>query len=57
MEFLLGKEEEMKGEEENPLKWLCKSNEEFEKKINELIGAAELLLNEWREIRNYYKND
>uniref|UniRef100_A0A915NSU9 Uncharacterized protein n=1 Tax=Meloidogyne floridensis TaxID=298350 RepID=A0A915NSU9_9BILA len=58
MEFLLGKEVEMKGEgEENPLKWLCKSNEEFEKKINELIGAAELLLNEWREIRNYYKND
>ncbi|CAK5039190.1 unnamed protein product [Meloidogyne enterolobii] len=58
MEFLLGKEkEERKGEEENPLKWLCKSNEEFEKKINELIGAAELLLNEWREIRNFYKNN
>ncbi|KAL7070641.1 hypothetical protein ACQ4LE_009868 [Meloidogyne hapla] len=62
MEFLLGKNKEEKEEkveenEQNPLKWLCKSNEDFEKKIIELIGAAELLLNEWREIRNYYKND
>jgi hypothetical protein len=59
MEFLLGKNEEeiKKDDDQNPVKWLCQSNENFEKKIIELIGAAELLLNEWREIKNYYKKD
>jgi hypothetical protein len=65
MELLLGKqhiedegqkqnEGEEKKTEDDPLKWLCKSNEEYETKITQLLGAGELLMNEWHEYRRYF---
>ena len=63
MESLLGKNEDQESSKEStnevgmdPVKWLCQSNEEYERKITELLGAGELLMNEWHEIKNYIKD-
>lgn len=42
-------------QDQDPVKMLCKSNEEYERKITELLGAGELLMNEWHEIKQYIK--
>jgi hypothetical protein len=53
----LGKStEEPVKEDDDPVRWLCKSNEEFEQRIEGLLGAGELLMNEWHEIRNYIRD-
>jgi len=59
MELLLGGEENGKEKEEDaivdPLQWLRKTNEMKADKIVELLGAGEIMLNEWNEIKNYFK--
>uniref|UniRef100_A0A914H3L8 Non-specific serine/threonine protein kinase n=1 Tax=Globodera rostochiensis TaxID=31243 RepID=A0A914H3L8_GLORO len=39
------------------VEWLCQSNEEYEKRIEALLGAGELLMNEWHEIKQYLQNN
>lgn len=59
MELLLGGEEN--GNEKaadaivDPLEWLRKTNEMKADKIVELLGAGEIMLNEWNEVKNYIK--
>ncbi|KAL3078774.1 hypothetical protein niasHS_014556 [Heterodera schachtii] len=44
-------------QKEGPVEWLCRSNEEYEKRIEALLGAGELMLNEWHEIKQYLQRN
>jgi hypothetical protein len=59
MELLLGGEENSNEKAADaivdPLEWLRKTNEMKADKIVELLGAGEIMLNEWNEVKNYIK--
>jgi len=53
MEMLMGKESEICCHEENPITWVCQNNHECQNKITQLMGAGELLMNEYEDIKRF----